>query len=286
MIAILGGLGAALSWATSTLIASRTSRMIGSTSVTAWMMLFGLVITVPLLLIAERPTALEAPTVVLLGIAGGGNLLGLLFEYTGFRFGHVGVVATLASTEGAVAAILAVALGETLKPGVGLMLAVVMAGVVVVGLAGVDPAERPDTAHHRPGRAFGLGVGAALAFGASLYATGRVGLDLPIAWAILPARLMGSVAIGLPLRLMGRLRITRQAIPWLVFAAACEVVGFSSVVIGSRNGLAVTAVLASQFAALAAVGAYFLFRERITGRQLVGLIVIVAGVTVLSALQA
>ena len=55
---------------------------------------------------------------------------------------------------------------------------------------------------------------------------------------------------------------------------------------GARHNIAVAAVLSSQFAALAAVAAYFLFRERLSRVQLVGVVTIVAGVAVLTALQA
>jgi multidrug transporter EmrE-like cation transporter len=48
----------------------------------------------------------------------------------------------------------------------------------------------------------------------------------------------------------------------------------------------VAAVLASQFSAIAGIAAYFLFRERLTRVQLVGVGTIVAGVAVLTALQA
>ena len=53
-----------------------------------------------------------------------------------------------------------------------------------------------------------------------------------------------------------------------------------------RELRAVAAVLASQFAAIAAVAAYFLFRERLTRVQLVGVGMIVCGVAVVTALQA
>jgi multidrug transporter EmrE-like cation transporter len=57
-------------------------------------------------------------------------------------------------------------------------------------------------------------------------------------------------------------------------------------VLGSRHSIAVSAVLASQFAALAAVTAFVLFHERLTRVQLAGIAVIAVGVAVLSALQA
>src|SRR5436309_1043606 len=66
----------------------------------------------------------------------------------------------------------------------------------------------------------------------------------------------------------------------------CEVAGFALFTVGSRHGIAVSAVLASQFAALAAVAAYFLFGERLARVQLAGVAAIVVGVGVLSALQA
>ena len=47
-----------------------------------------------------------------------------------------------------------------------------------------------------------------------------------------------------------------------------------------------SAVLASQFGAVAAVAAYFLFGERLARVQLAGVALIVVGVGVLSALEA
>jgi len=41
MVAILGGLGAALSWAIATLASSRSSRLIGPISVLGWVMAIG-----------------------------------------------------------------------------------------------------------------------------------------------------------------------------------------------------------------------------------------------------
>ena len=64
--------------------------------------------------------------------------------------------------------------------------------------------------------------------------------------------------------------MTRPALPLVVIAGIAEVVGFALFAGGSRHGVAVAAVLASQFAAIAAVAAYFLFRERLTRVQLVG----------------
>ena len=90
-------------------------------------------------------------------------------------------------------------------------------------------------------------------------------------------------AVALPLIASRTLTLTRKAVPLVVASGVCEVAGFASYAVGSRHGIAVSAVLASQFAALAAVGAYFLFRERLTRLQLVGVGAVVVGVAVLSA---
>jgi drug/metabolite transporter (DMT)-like permease len=109
---------------------------------------------------------------------------------------------------------------------------------------------------------------------------------LPLVWALVPARVLGVVAVTLPLVAMRRLVVTRAALPLVVVSGLCEVGGFASYALGSRHGIAVAAVLASQFAAVAAVAAYVLFHERLTRLQLAGVVAIAAGVAALTALQA
>ena len=74
-------------------------------------------------------------------------------------------------------------------------------------------------------------------------------------------------------------------IPLVITAGVCEVLGFYAYAIGSRHGIAIAAVLASQFGALAAVAGYVLFGERLSRVQLCGVVVAVSGVAVLTALQ-
>lgn len=282
MWAILGGLGAAASWAVTALTAARASRQIGSPSTLAWVMLTGLLVVGPLALAHGKPSGLDGAALGWLVLAGAGNVGGLLLLYTGFRLGGVGVVSPISSTEGAVAALIAVAAGEELGAGTALALAAIVAGVVLVASA---HAHVPDLEHVEP-RAALFGLAAAGAFGASLYATGRASLDLPIAWAILPPRLFGVAFVFLPLLLARRLRLTRGAAPLVVGSGLAEVAGFTCYALGARHGIAVAAVLASQFAALAALGAWVLYGERLGRMGVVGVAVIAVGVAAVSALQA
>ena len=260
------------------LTASRATRLISPRSVLAWVMLTGLVVVAPIAIAGGVPDALGSAELGWLVLAGAGNVAGLLFNYAALRVGLVSIVGPISSTEGAIAALLAIAAGETIGVGVGVTLAVIAAGVVLASAT-------PGGASGDPRRAALLAGAAAVCFGAGLYATARVSEALPLVWALLPARLIGVVVVALPLIVTRRLRLTRAALPLVVASGLFEVVGFAAYAIGSRHGIAVTAVLASQFAALAAVAAYLLFHERLTRPQLVGVTAIAVGVALLTALQ-
>jgi drug/metabolite transporter (DMT)-like permease len=281
MIAVVGGLGAALAWATTAICAARATRLIGITSVLAWVMLTGLLVTFPWAASQGVPDV-DATATLWLIVAGVGNCAGLLLVYSGFRIGKVGVVAPIVSTEGAVAALIAVLAGEALAPGAGAALVLVATGIVLVGMS----QDSSETRRAHDLRAALFAGAAALSFGASLYATGHVAANVPVTWAILPPRVIGVIAIAVPLALTARLELTRSALPMVLVAGVAEVVGFASFALGARHGIAVSAVLASEFGAVAAVAAFVLFRERVVRLQVIGIAAIAGGVAVLSALQA
>jgi len=99
--------------------------------------------------------------------------------------------------------VLAEIAGERVAPGTGTLLGVIAVGVVLAEL--VPEAGGGEAEPHR-GRATLHAVGAALSFGVSLYAAGRVSQELPLVWVVLPARVVGVVALTLPLMLGSRLR--------------------------------------------------------------------------------
>jgi drug/metabolite transporter (DMT)-like permease len=279
MIAILGGLGAATVFASATLCSSRSTRMIGAGPVLAWVMILGFLIVVPWAAAEGVPDGLDAASVGWLVVAGIGNVLGLLLAYSALRIGKVGIVAPIVSTEGAIAAIISVIAGEQIAPGVGVTLGVIAAGILLAAATRGAVVRGVDWAVAL------YAVGAAVSFGFSLYATARVSAALPIVWALLPARVVGVLAVAVPLALTAKLRLTRAALPLVGAAGVAEVVGFLLFAVGSRHGIAVSAVLASQFGAIAGVAAFLLFRERLASVQFVGVAMIVAGVSVLSVLQ-
>jgi drug/metabolite transporter (DMT)-like permease len=283
MLAIVGGLGAAVVFATVTLCNSRSSRMIGPTQLLAWVMVIGLLITGPLALARGVPSGLDSTAGGWMAVAGVGNVLGLLLAYSALRAGQVGIVAPIVSTQGALAALIAIVAGESVGGATAALLGVITIGVA---LAAIGPGEPVADGARRTTAAALLAIGAAVAIGWSLYAIGRVSVSLPVVWALLPSRAIGAAFVTLPLVLGSGLRMTRPALPLVLVAGVFEVLGFALFAFGARHGIAISAVLSSQFAAIAAIAAYALFRERLSPLQLTGVVVVVVGVGALSGVRA
>lgn len=305
MIAIVGGLGAAVLWAIATLASSRSSRMIGSRVVLAWVMIVGTIGGLPLGLLGGVPADFPPGAPVLLLLAGLCYAGGLYSAYTALTFGKVSIVAPIVATEGAVAALIAVALGDTLASGAAIVLTIIVIGVV---LSSIEPA-RPDVPAGdieiaadalegppiEPGQASREHAGddirkavtfstmAAVIFGVGLVAAGKAAVDVPPIWVAVTIRLVGLVVVALPLVLQRRLVLSREALPLVVIAGIGEILGSTLSAWGLAINIPITVVLGSQFAAIAAVVAFLLFGERLARSQVVGVVLIVAGVTALAA---
>ena len=286
MVAILGGLGAALSWAIATLASSRSSRLIGPISVLGWVMAVGFVAALgPALL--SKPVPLSLPQIAGLVATGLSHNIGLLLAYRALSIGRVSIVAPITSTEGAGAALLSVALGESLADSTALILGVVALGVVLAAAErAADPRSGPrlDPGHNRKAALFALAAAATFSIG--LVLAGRLGAEgVPPAWVMIVSRTVGLTVIVLPLVITRRFRLTRAALPLVIVSGLLEVFGGGIYVVAASHDVAIAAVVSSQFAALAAIGGFFLFGERLQRMQVVGVAVIALGVTILAALQ-
>ncbi|HEX2755507.1 MAG TPA: DMT family transporter [Candidatus Limnocylindrales bacterium] len=304
MLAILGGFGAALCWATSSMASARSARLIGSWATLGWVMLIGTVIAVPATILGGAGADLTPTALQLLAISGVGNIVGLLLAYTAFQGGKVAVIAPILSTEGAMGAVISIVFGEQVGLTAAVVLTAIAVGIVLASAGGTDealaaepgglaldhgalpaadPAEGPG---HPDRKATLVALGAVVFFGINLYASARIGATLPIVWAVLPARLGGFVFVALPLLATRRLRLTREAVPFVIVVALTELVGTAVYAFGARDGIAVAAVTSSQFGAIAAVVSVVAFGERLRRIQVAGVVVIAAGVALLAALQA
>ncbi len=253
--------------------------MIGALPTLGGVMLVSALVALPVAALTIGGSALSATALPYLVIAGVGNVAGLGFEYVGFRSGKIGIVGALAAAEGAIAAMLSLLAGEVLGSIQLVGVAVVALGVVFVAL-GPDPSVEGETSSTR--RAVVFGALAGLAFGASLYSTGRIGSEMAIGWAILPPRIVGLLFIVLPLLATQRLRISRAAWPLVAVSGVAEVGGFLAVAWGARESIAVTSALAAQFATVAAIVAWLVLSERLGRLQWAGVTGVALGVVLLA----
>ena len=148
-------------------------------------------VAAPFAIVAGWPPGLDGAAAALLVVVGTTNVAGLALLYTALRRGRVGVVASIVSTQGAIAALLAIATGE--RPG-----ALTIAGFVpvVVGVALVTYETRES--HDDPGAPLGTTVGLA-ACAATLFAVLAALLAAMIAVSYVPMdglNLAANVAIA------------------------------------------------------------------------------------------
>ena len=88
-MALIFGLGTAVMFACSTLMASRSIRMIGNNSVIGWIMLTGTIITIPFLIVSGWPE-ISGKNLLIMAFAGIGNIGGLFFSLRALQIGKVG----------------------------------------------------------------------------------------------------------------------------------------------------------------------------------------------------
>lgn len=290
MLPIVAGVLTSIAFASSVLTSTRASRIAGPVPSVAGVMVVGLAILLPVALIttplpADR--AITPTTFVLATLAGAANIGGLLLIYAGLRIGAVAIVSTIASTEGAIAAVISVVAGQSLAAGSGLALALIAFGVALAAggrgeaVEGGVPIRRGAAL-----RSAALAGLAAAVFGLGLFLTGQVSGLLPAPWVLLPGRIVGVLAVAIPLALTGRVRIPAAGLPFVLATGVTEVAGFWLYTIGAQLDIALTAVLSSMFAPVAAVLAFVLFRERLARVQVLGIALVVIGVAALGWLSA
>jgi drug/metabolite transporter (DMT)-like permease len=279
--AILGGVGAALCWGTSTFCSSRSTRIIGAPAALGWVMLVGFLIVAPIAAVRGVTGDAGASDFGWLVVASAGSVSGLGLSYAALRRGKVSIVAPICATEGAIAALVAVAFGQRLAATTLVALGVIAGGVILAS-TGSEVVEG-----HSSRISVALAVLAASLFGISLYASGRVGPSVGAAAILFAARGLGVTVIVLPLLVRRRLRLTRTAVPFVLASGVLEVAGYAAFLLGVGSGnVAVPAVLSSLFAVVAGMLGFVLLGERLRRLQFAGVAVTVIGVVVLSGLQA
>jgi drug/metabolite transporter (DMT)-like permease len=280
VVALLGGLIAALAWGCSTIFAGRASRQIGAESTLGWVGIGGAVLITPIAIWYGFPDDTTWVDWLLVVVGAMGSVIGLRFTYRALAMGKVGVVVAITSTEGAIAAAIAFALGAPLGglAAVGIVLASV--GVAAVGLGRHENDTDEMVRDNR--RAAANAGAAAVIFGTSLYVSGDVARRVGPPWVVMGARWLGILTMALPLIVTRRFGIARPAIWFGLIAGLLESTGFLGFLWGAGDSVGIAAVMATQYATVATLISWVVLRERLSRLQIAGVATVVLGVIVLA----
>jgi transporter family protein len=279
---IVGGLIAALLWGSSTVTDARATRIVGAVGVLGWGCIAGCAITLPIALIfAHDGSGVGTRGLAWFTLSSLAAVTAFAPFYRAVRLGPVPLVAGIGALEGAVAASISFAAGERLPAFTLLGLVIALGGMSLVLTSVRVPV--PHGAGH-PLQAALLATLAATLFGLSLFAGARAIEEVPELWLPAGSRTFGVVLIAIPLTLLGRLPRPGRYLRFVLYSALAQSSGyFAFLVAANSSGVSVPAVLASQAAVVGMVISFLVLGERLSRRQLAGIVTLLTGVALVAA---
>jgi len=278
LISVLLGAAAALCWGVQNVMLAGVARRGDPGAASFWYVGYMALLALPFAIATWDPSELQGGAAGYLLLAGVVQGLGMLFFTRALAIGPVGMLTGLLSLEGAGAALLSFVAGESIGGPIAAGLALCSIGGVLLVAARADDV---------PGRSVGLTLFAVACNAAGLFSLGYYDVNVALTMVIFNGA-SAAVIAGL-LKIQGGKLTTghfesafSEARPLLI--SALGLLGLVAFTYGSREGsTAVTAVLSAQFAAVAAIGGYFHFSERMEPRQLLGFGILVCGVSLVAA---
>jgi drug/metabolite transporter (DMT)-like permease len=280
LTAVLLALGASLSWGCSDFLAGLKSRSLPVVAVLAVSQPAGLVLIGLILAVrgGRAPSAEEAAWAAASGVVG---LLALTAFYRGLATGAMSVVAPISGAAAMVPLAVGLARGE--RP------SSLQAAGVALAIGGVVLASRESGGAtgggSRLATGFGYAVVAALGFGfffVALDAAGNGGAG--VLWLILVLRAASSaVVVAATLALRPRLPRGKGALGALLVVGALDMTANVAFAAASTRGLvSLVSVLASLYPVVVVILARLVLRERISRLQDAGVVLVLAGVGLIS----
>ena len=296
------GLIAAAGWGISSVAAAQAARRMGTLAALLISQATGTIVLAAVLA-ALRPHLLTLASTTVLGLAGAGlfSLLGWLTYYRALEHGPVGIVSGAAATYGGVTAILAlIVLGEPIGRFGGIGDALAVAGVAAAAMQTTGRPQAAVTINGIPmprqwvldGRAPARNVpwGLLLAIASALtYGTGAFWLGAYAASAGWLVSALTVYIVSVTVLLVAlicrrqRPRYGSAGLSWAVAAGLAEAVALVAFARGGQAGeVAVTAAVSSTYPVIPLAVGLFLFRERLSALQVLGICVAVTGLTLVS----
>lgn len=281
----LGSLAAVL-WGCTSVVSAPAARITTPFVAWFWTSIAGFTIALPVALATGLPT-FRGDDLALVVIAGVAYAAGSGFWLLALSAGRVSIVVPIVATDGAIAAVLATLNGASIGATVAIALAAMVIGIVLVTVGARQEGEPGVLAFStKAARPLPVTVAISLlgagAFGLVFFTSGETSGLAPI-WVVALARLVQAVC-ALPIWLVRR-RPTPLPEAWryIVAYGVLDVSAYALYVTGAGHNVAVAAVAASQYAALAVIGAIIVFRERIAGIQMIGIAMLLASIVFVAA---
>ncbi|MFN0153580.1 MAG: EamA family transporter [Gaiella sp.] len=279
MTGVLGGLVAAVLWGVSAIAAARSTRELGAPCAMSWVLAVGTLVTVPPALVLGFDGPVTAHAIAWTLVVCVITPISFFLMYAALVHGSVSVVMPIIAVSGAIAAVISVVLGERLGLPAGAGLVVLTVGLLVV-------LTRPGTAD---GGSHGLrpllfAAASATCAGIGLYGVTKTTGWLGVVGVVAVVRAAGFLIVGVPTIAGRRFRRPGRAMPYVLFSGVADTLAFGALVWAEdRDGVAVPAVISSQFAAIAALLGILRLGERPTRLQAAGVLALLTGITIVSA---
>jgi len=276
MAAILYGLVAAVSWGAGDFtggIATRAASVVG-------VLFISYLLSILLLIGCALGLGSPAPDVSSLAagaLAGPTGLIGLAALYMGLASGRMGIVAPLAAVTTAVLPILLGMFWEGLPSGFQIT-------GFMVAFAAIWLLSAPEKNREFQWRQIALPITAGIFLGVSLILIDQAA-DQSVLWSLVANRATGLAVIVVLLAVFRRGAMPpRKSYPMVCLAAVFDTGGYTFYALAARTGrLDTAAVLACMYPAATVILARLLLKERLTSRQLYGVMAALAALVLIAA---
>ena len=277
-ITVVLGVLCALAWGLPEVQLARATRNLGIVPTVIGSIAIGLLVTSPIVFFTDGLPHITAKGAVLIVGMGILTLFGYIVGFSAFQKGKLTIVAPTIACEGAVAALFAILLGESMDTRVLLLLPVAVVGVVLAAMGTSEEGESSGAMR----AAF-----AALIWGGILTMAAPVADEVGVIWGFVLVRVV-ALLLALPIGL--KMRVTTNArFDWKNVAAwgiGDSVASLLYVAAAHRGPVAVAGVLAAQFATVGVIVGMIFMKERLRLRQWVGIVTVIAAVTAIAAVGA
>jgi len=277
-ITVVLGVLCALAWGLPEVQLARAARNLGIVPTVIGSIVIGLVVTSPIIFFAGGLPHITGKGAVLIIGMGILTLAGYLVGFSAFQKGKLTIVAPTIACEGAVAALFAILLGETMDTRVLLLLPVAVIGVVLAAMGTSEEGQSSGAVR----AAF-----AALIWGGILTMAAPVADEVGVIWGFVLVRVV-ALLLALPIGI--KMGVTANArFDWKNVAAwgiGDSIASLLYVAAADRGPVAVAGVLAAQFATVGVIVGMVFMKERLRLRQWVGIVTVIAAVTAIAAVGA